>query len=108
MVGTLSLCPRVQLVLSDGLSGCHILGHLQMVAQGRQRLVSPILELRIIATLGVPLEQGTGVLLTVDLILIVAEAKVGPLKRFKLFVFSLMGVFQRGGRAAFISPAETI
>ena len=44
------------------------LRHFQMVLQGRQRLASPILELRIIPALGIALEQGNGVLVPAHLL----------------------------------------
>jgi hypothetical protein len=71
-----------QLVLSDGLSSRHVLGHLQMMPQVRQRLFRPLLQLRIGTALGVPLKQGHGILVAVDLLLVVSGAEVGSLQGF--------------------------
>ena len=45
------------LMTSDRLARSQILGHFQMVAQCRKSLIHPILQFRILAALGIALEQ---------------------------------------------------
>jgi hypothetical protein len=66
-------------VLSDRLSSRQVLRHLEMVAQGRKHHVRPFLQFRMIASLGVALEQRNGVLVTADLIAVVTGAEVSAL-----------------------------
>jgi hypothetical protein len=51
-----AIAPDAGSVASDGFIRTQILRHLEMMPQGRQRLVCPFLQFRIVAALGITLE----------------------------------------------------
>src|SRR3954452_6148066 len=90
-----SLLKPSLLGLADARRLAELLGHVEMVLERRQRLAGPILQVGIVAALGVTLEQRDRILMGTDLVRIVIRAEVLAIRALELVELALMRAVER-------------
>jgi hypothetical protein len=82
--------------LRDGLRLFQVLRHLKVMLQRRKRLAGPLLQVGVLAAVGVTFEQGNRVLVSIDLHRIEIRRKVPARSVFQLVELALVRAVERG------------
>src|SRR4051812_15359246 len=77
-----------------------------MMLQGRQSLASPIFHLRIVAALGVSLEQRNGIFMGADLHSIILRRKILRFNATKFVKLALRSAIEGGRYICFVAAAD--